>query len=151
MTPSQTPPSVPASMPPPAILNVPNFEDYLLQPADDGMIRHDWTLLNSLIASHVKEFYQTEEVTSSVENIAMDIDEHEVVTGADRIRDLSTLLYWPQYRNLGLRICVARILLSSIDFYGYCDETSLPAEIVALLRRFQEVHPPSNAGKQSKI
>ncbi|KAE8444616.1 hypothetical protein EG329_014447 [Mollisiaceae sp. DMI_Dod_QoI] len=136
VTPSQAPPSSSSvSMPPPAAIpNIPNFEDYLLQPADDGTLRRAWVFLDRLIDSHVKEFYQTDQTISSVEKIAKDIDEYEIVTGSERIRDLSTLMYWPQYRQLGLRICAARILLSSIDFHGLWEDTSLPVQVVKLFR-----------------
>ncbi|KUJ22736.1 uncharacterized protein LY89DRAFT_777788 [Mollisia scopiformis] len=144
VTTSQTPPPSTIQMPPP-IPNIPNFEDYLLQPADDGTLRKAWILLDGLIDSHVKEFYQSDQTTGTVDSIAKDIDECDVVTGAARIQDLAEFMYWPQYRQLGLRICMARILLSSIDLHGPWEDTSLPVQVVKLLGKFQVVHPTANA------
>lgn len=119
-----------------------NFQDKLLQPPDDDSIRQTWVILRSAIDAHARRFYHRERVRQTRELVRESLRAAGVVSAAEEAEDLSTLLHSPRHRRLGLRICIARVLVSSIDLHGHRDGTSLEPAVVELLRRFEALRPP---------
>lgn len=128
-----------------------NFQDSLLTPPDDTSVRQTWTILRSAIDSHARRFYHTDSIYHSREQIRESIHEAGVVDDAQEAEDLATLLHSPRHRRMGLRICIARVMVSSIDFYSHPDETSLDPAVVELMRRFDELRPELGKGMGKQL
>ncbi|KAK0662089.1 hypothetical protein QBC41DRAFT_329911 [Cercophora samala] len=129
--------------------------DFLLQPPDESSIRRPWLQLNNLIDSHVQTFYTN---ITDIDIIAPreKIQEVLLVSGiAESTKDvesLTELLYVPEHRKLGLRICIARAVLASIDFQnGRPETTSLDGQIVNLMNRFKTLRPDRNPEEEAAL
>ncbi|GAW14131.1 hypothetical protein ANO14919_035250 [Xylariales sp. No.14919] len=126
--------------------------DYLLEPPDESSIKRSWTHLGSLIDSHVDHFYNnTVHLGQRSESIKGSLKDSNIVQESGDIEELAELLETPEYRKLGLRVCIARAILSSIDFYGYPEKTSLDPLVVELLRRFNRLRPSLNPEQEAAL
>ncbi|KAK4223935.1 hypothetical protein QBC38DRAFT_512066 [Podospora fimiseda] len=116
--------------------------DFMIQPPDDNSIKRPWMQLSNLIDSHVQAFYVASEgLGYKRESLREDLQEFRIAQDPRDIDEITELLHSTKYRKLGLRICIARAVLSSIDFSGHPRETSLDRDVVALMRRFHQLHP----------
>ncbi|KAL8365402.1 hypothetical protein RB595_004281 [Gaeumannomyces hyphopodioides] len=122
-----------------------NFQDKLLQPPDDDSVRQTWIILRSAIDAHARRFYHCDRVCQSRELVRESLRAAGVVADAQEAEDLSTLLHSPRHRRLGLRICIARVMVASIDLCGHPDDTSLEPAVVELLRKFESLRPAAAA------
>ncbi|KAL8282459.1 hypothetical protein RB597_009935 [Gaeumannomyces tritici] len=125
-----------------------NFQDKLLQPPDDDSVRQTWIILRSAIDAHARRFYHCDRVCQSRELVRESLRAAGVVA-AQEAEDLSTLLHSPRHRRLGLRICIARVMVASIDLCGHPDDTSLEPAVVELMRKFESLRPAAAAASSS--
>ncbi|KAL8397199.1 hypothetical protein RB594_004061 [Gaeumannomyces avenae] len=127
-----------------------NFQDKLLQPPDDDSVRQTWIILRSAIDAHARRFYHCDRVCQSRELVRESLRAAGVVgaataDAAQEAEDLSTLLHSPRHRRLGLRICIVRVMVASIDLCGHPDDTSLEPAVVELMRKFESLRPAAAA------
>ncbi|KAK3995244.1 hypothetical protein QBC44DRAFT_320727 [Cladorrhinum sp. PSN332] len=126
--------------------------DFLIQPPDEASIKRPWMQLSNLIDSHVQAFYNgSNELGYRRESIREDLREFDMVQDARDIDELTELLHSTRHRKLGLRICIARAVLSSIDFRGHPRATSLDHEVVALMRRFDQLNPNPSPEEEAAL
>jgi len=126
--------------------------DFLIQPPDEASIKRPWMQLSNLIDSHVQAFYNgSGELGYKRESIREDLHEFDIVHDARDIDELTELLYSTTHRKLGLRICIARAVLSSINFRSHPRATSLDHEVVALTRRFHQLNPNPSPEEEAAI
>ncbi|KAJ2989640.1 hypothetical protein NUW58_g3370 [Xylaria curta] len=116
--------------------------DFLREPPDESSIKRSWIQLSNLIDAHVETFFNTNEhLGLDHESIIHGLRLFHIVQAPREAEELAELLQTPRHRRLGLRVCIARVVLSSIDFYGHPEETSLDAQVVQLLGRFNRLRP----------
>ncbi|TPX13393.1 uncharacterized protein E0L32_006123 [Thyridium curvatum] len=124
-------------------VSIPKLDtDCLLQAPDESSIKRSWMQLSNLIDSHVQTFYDAGvSLQNDRESIRKDLRRYRIVEEARELDELAELLYAPVYRKLGLRVCITRVMLSSIDFFGHPRGTSLDRDVVILLNRFRQLRP----------
>ncbi|KAK4171396.1 hypothetical protein QBC36DRAFT_340047 [Triangularia setosa] len=129
--------------------------DFLLQPPDENSIRRPWLQLNNLIDSHVQTFYNNItniEIIATREKIEEVLLVSGIVEGTKDVDNLTELLYVPEHRKLGLRICIARAVLASIDFQnGRHETTSLDRQVVQLMSRFKTLRPDRSPEEEAAL
>ncbi|KAK0744676.1 hypothetical protein B0T21DRAFT_280738 [Apiosordaria backusii] len=129
--------------------------DFLLQPPDESSIKRPWLQLNNLIDSHVQTFYSNIndiDFVASREKIQEALRRSGIVEGTKEVDNLSELLYIAEHRKLGLRICIARAILASIDFQnGRYETTSLDSQVVELLSRFKTLRPDRSPEEEAAL
>ncbi|GAB1316508.1 HNH nuclease domain-containing protein [Madurella fahalii] len=155
---SKSEPSMDTSMKAPQMaaqspVTIPKLDtDFLLQPPDETSIKRSWMQLSNLIDSHVQAFYDVSDRFNGFGDlIKEDLREYRVVKEQEEAEELTELLRTPRYRKLGLRICIARVVLSSIDFHGHPKETSLDPQVVALLGRFTLLRPDRSPEEEAAL
>ena len=148
MKPPQTPSQIPTQDATQAQNAMPKVDmDFMIQPPDEASIKRPWMQLSNLIDSHVQAFYDgNEKLVYRRESIREDLHEFQIVQNSWEVDELTELLHDARYRKLGLRVCIARVLLLSIDFTGNSETTSLDPDVVALMRRFQQLNPNPTPG-----
>lgn len=149
LKPSQTPPQTASQAPAQVPNSMPRVDmDFMIQPPDEASIKRPWMQLSNLIDSHVQAFYDgNEKLVYRRESIREDLHEFQIVQNAWEVDELTELLHDARYRKLGLRVCIARALLLSIDFCGNPETTSLDPDVVALMRRFEQLNPNPTPGE----
>ncbi|KAK4654091.1 hypothetical protein QC762_400990 [Podospora pseudocomata] len=155
-TTAMPPPPAPGHPYPPRTNSIPKLDtDFLLQPPDESSIRRPWLQLNNLIDSHVQTFYTNIadiDIIAPREKIQEVLLVSGIVESTKDVDNLTELLYVPVHRKLGLRICIARAVLASIDFQnGSPEMTSLDRQVVELMSRFKTLRPERSPEEEAAI
>ncbi|KAI0905715.1 hypothetical protein F4823DRAFT_119471 [Ustulina deusta] len=126
--------------------------DFLLEPPDETSIKCSWIQLSNLIDAHVENFYNPSEYLGlNRESIVSGLRICHIIREPREAEELAELLQIPRHRKLGLRVCIARAVLSSIDFYGLPEDTSLDRNIVELLGRFNQLRPNPSPEEEAAL
>lgn len=134
--------------PKPVGLALPDVTDFLLQPQPDKSIRESWIILRGMIESHVNGFYVTGPLSLKANDLSIQIyQSYNIINNQQEAERLAALMCCPIYRQVGMRICVARVLLASTNFYGDFLETALDRGTVQMMSRFRELNPQMSPGK----
>lgn len=130
--------------------------DMLIQPPPDKSIRDSWTALSRAIAEHVDTFYAPTTTTTTASSrtpkegdLANQL--HKGFAIVDNSRDARNLAAQlcsktPATRALGLRICIAKVVLAGTDFYGDPADTALDTATVEMLGRFKALNSMRSPG-----
>ncbi|KAF2816567.1 uncharacterized protein BDZ99DRAFT_139101 [Mytilinidion resinicola] len=103
-------------------------ENHLPLPLEDNAISGDVTKLSTLIKNHVQSYYHESPVASGT----VDLDALQALGDnlPVSIGTLGTLLSNPTTREVGLRFCIAWVIISRSKLNGDPKTTLLPPEVV---------------------